>query len=224
MLKSCGGGYFDEAGNLNIANNEKIQKISQIYLEMLDKGVFQEEIGWDTYIGNINNGNVAGAMNGCWIMSSIQMAEDQSGLWEITNIPSVDGVEGATNYSSQGGSTWTITSACKNVDLAVDFFNSTFAGSTELYDEILPTVAIATWIPAGNSDTYKQPVAYFSDQPIYSMIVDYTAKVPSSVISAYDSSSRNAVCTAITNAAYSGKDIIEELKKAEETVSFEMEQ
>ena len=46
----------------------------------------------------------------------------------------------------------------------------------------------------------------------------------SSVISAYDSSSRNAVCTAITNAAYSGKDIIEELKKAEETVSFEMEQ
>ena len=68
--------------------------------------------------------------------------------YEITNIPSVDGVEGATNYSSQGGSTWTITSACKNVDLAVDFFNSTFAGSTELYDEILPTVAIAMWIPA----------------------------------------------------------------------------
>lgn len=224
MLKSCGGGYFDEEGNLYIAENEKLQKICELYLEMLDKGVYQEEVGWDTYIGNINNSNVAGAMNGCWIMSSIQVAEDQKGLWAITNVPSIDGVDGATNYSSQGGSTWTITSACKNVDLAVDFFNSTFAGSTELYDKILPTVAISTWVPAGNSDTYKQPVEYFSNQAIYSMIVDYTAKVPSSVISAYDSSARNAVCTAITNAAYSGADIVEELKLAEETLKFEMGQ
>lgn len=224
MLKSCGGGYFDEEGNLYIAENEKLQKICELYLEMLDKGVYQEEVGWDTYIGNINNSNVAGAMNGCWIMSSIQVAEDQKGLWAITNVPSMDGVDGATNYSSQGGSTWTITSACKNVDLAVDFFNSTFAGSTELYDKILPTVAISTWVPAGNSDTYKQPVEYFGNQAIYSMIVDYTAKVPSSVISAYDSSARNAVCTAITNAAYSGADIVEELKLAEETLKFEMGQ
>lgn len=224
MLKSCGGGYFDEEGNLYIAENEKLQKICELYLEMLDKGVYQEEVGWDTYIGNINNSNVAGAMNGCWIMSSIQVAEDQKGLWAITNVPSIDGVDGASNYSSQGGSTWTITSACKNVDLAVDFFNATFAGSTELYDKILPTVAISTWIPAGNSDTYKQPVEYFSNQAIYSMIVDYTAKVPSSVISAYDSSARNAVCTAITNAAYSGADIVEELKLAEETLKFEMGQ
>lgn len=224
MLKSCGAGYFDEEGKLYIAENEKIKSICELYLEMLEKGVYQEEVGWDTYIGNINNGNVAGAMNGCWIMSSIQVAEDQKGLWAITNVPSVDGVDGATNYSSQGGSTWTITSACANVDLAVDFFRSTFAGSTELYDRILPTVAISTWIPAGDSDTYKQPVEYFSNQAIYSMIVDYTAKVPSSIISAYDSSARNAVCTAITNAAYSGADITEELKSAEETLAFEMGQ
>lgn len=223
MLKSCGGGYFNEDGSINIAENEKIQKICEIYLEMLDKEVYQEEVGWDTYVGNINNGNVAGAMNGCWIMSSIQMAEDQSGLWAVTNVPRVDDVDDATNYSSQGGSTWAVTSACKNVDLAVDFLNSTFAGSTALYDEILPTVAIATWIPAGESEAYMEPVEYFSDQPVYSMIVDYTAQVPSSVLNAYDSSARNAVCTAITNTAYSGADLMDELENAEATVGFEME-
>lgn len=56
------------------------------------------------------------------------------------------------------------------------------------------------------------------------MIVDYTAKVPTSVISAYDSSARNAVCTTIMNAAYSGADIVEELKLAEETLLFGMGQ
>lgn len=224
MLQSCGGSYFDEDGEIDIAGNEKIKRICELYLEMLEAGVYQEEVGWDTYIGNINNGNVAGAMNGCWIMSSIQAAEDQSGLWAITNVPSVDGVDDATNYSSQGGSTWTVTTECKNPELAIDFLNSTFAGSMELYDAILPTGAIATWIPAGESETYNQPLEFYGGQPVYSMIVDFTAKVPSSVINAYDASARTAVCTAISNVANSGGDLDEELKAAEETVLFEMEQ
>jgi lactose/L-arabinose transport system substrate-binding protein len=224
MLKSCGGSYFDEDGNIDIAGNKKIKRVCELYLEMLEAGVYQEEVGWDTYIGNINNGNVAGAMNGCWIMSSIQAAADQSGLWAITNVPSVDGVDDATNYSSQGGSTWTITNECKNVDLVIDFFNSTFAGSKELYDTILPTCAIATWIPAGESEAYTQEVEFYGNQQVYSTIVDYTAKIPISVINAYDASARTAVCTAITNVAFSGADLDEELKAAEETVSFEMGQ
>lgn len=224
MLKSCGGGYFDEDGNIYIADNPKVKKICELYLEMLDAGVFQEEVGWDTYIGNINNGNIAGAMNGCWIMSSIQAAEDQSSLWEITNVPKVDGVEGATNYSSQGGSTWTVTGVCKNKELAIDFLNSTFAGSEELYDNILPSGAIATWIPAGKSEAYSEPVAYYNDQSVYSMIVDYTAQVPASVTGVYEASARTSVATAISNVAYSGTNLDEELKAAEETLAFEMGQ
>lgn len=224
MLTSCGGSYFDEDGKIQMADNKKIKKISELYLEMLEAGVFQEEVGWDTYIGNMNNGNVAGAMNGCWIMSSIQAAEDQSRLWAITNVPKVDGVSGATNYSSQGGSTWTVTTACKNPELAIDFLNATFAGSTELYDNILPSSAIATWIPAGDSEVYKQPVEFFGGQEVYSMIVDFTAKVPSCRIGAYEASARTAWVTALTNVAYSGGDLDEELAAAEQTVAFEMEQ
>jgi len=190
---------------------------------MLEAGVYQEEVGWDTYIGNINNGNVAGAMNGCWIMSSIQAADNQSGLWAITNVPSVDGVDDATNYSSQGGSTWTITTECENPKLAIDFFNSTFAGSEELYDNILPSGAIATWIPAGGSEAYSQEVEFYGNQPVYSMIVEYTSKIPICMTNAYEASARQAVCTAISNVAFSGADLDEELVAAEETVSFEME-
>lgn len=224
MLTSCGGNYFDEDGNLDMANNEKVKRVSELYLEMLETGVFQEETGWDTYIGNLNNGNVAGAMNGCWIMSSIQAAADQSGLWEITNLPKVDGVEDATNYSSQGGSTWMITNECKNPDLAIDFFKSTFAGSKELYDTILPTSAISTWIPAGESDAYQQPVEFYNGQPVYAKVVEFTANIPSYKSTAYDSSALVAHTTAIANVAFSGGNLEEELAAAEETVAFEMGQ
>ncbi len=222
MLASAGSGYFDEDGNLNIADNKAIKEIVRIYTEMVNGGVYMEETGWDMYLGNINNGTVAGAMNGCWMMASLQAAEDQSGLWAVTNLPKLDGIEGATNYSSQGGSTWTISSNCQNPELAVDFFKSTFGGSTELYDEILPTGAVATWLPAADSEKYEEPVAFFSDQPVFSIITQYSADIPIFITNAYDSSARNAVVNAITNVIYSGAEIDAELQAAEDTVAFEM--
>ena len=56
------------------------------------------------------------------------------------------------------------------------------------------------------------------------MIVDFAAKVPSCRIGAYEASARTAWVTALTNVAYSGGDLDEELAAAEQTVAFEMEQ
>ena len=33
-------------------------------------------------------------VNGCWIMSSVQAAADQSGKWAIVNMPKLDGIDG----------------------------------------------------------------------------------------------------------------------------------
>ncbi len=45
---------------------------------------------WDQYIASMNKGEAAGVIQGCWIMSSIQSAEDQSGKWAIVNMPALD--------------------------------------------------------------------------------------------------------------------------------------
>lgn len=71
---------------------------------MKDSGVLQEVNNWDEYTGSMVNSEVAGVINGCWIMGTIQTAEDQSGKWAITNIPKLTNVKGATNYSNNGGS------------------------------------------------------------------------------------------------------------------------
>lgn len=223
MLQSAGGSYFNEDGSANIANNAILRKTAETYIQMVQSGVYVEETGWDTYIGGLNTGRIGCAMNGCWIMASIEAATDQSGKWAVTNMPKLDGVETATNYSSQGGASWAITSNCQNIAEAVDFFQATFGSSTELYDRILPTGAVSTWLPASESETYNEPVEYFSNQPVFSMITKYSANIPVVKTGVYASNANVDVANAITNVLYSGGDLDAELKAAEETLIFEMQ-
>lgn len=130
MLQSCGESLFNEDGSVNIKDNKALKPILEIYQQMVKDGTLVEVTDWDQYVASINNSTVAGVINGCWIMASIVANDDQSGQWAITNMPKLDDVDGATNYSNNGGSSWVITSNCQKTDLAIDFMNSTFAGST----------------------------------------------------------------------------------------------
>lgn len=221
MLQSAGGSFFGEDGKANIVNNEILREVVNTYVELVKAGVLIEVNDWDQYIATINNGTVASAMNGCWIMASVQAAEDQSGKWDITNMPKLDNVASATNYANQGGSSWAITSNCKNVELAADFLGSTFGGSIELYDLILDTGAIATYLPAADLETYAKTNDFFSGKQVYSKIVDFAGKIPESGTGVYFYEARDAVATAITN-IIGGSDMEQELKGAEDTTNFAM--
>lgn len=219
MLQSAGASLFDADGNPTITDNDALLTAIDTYVQLVDSGVFTEVNSWDEYIGSFVNGSVAGTINGVWIVGSIQTAADQSGKWEITDLPKLDGTSGATNYSANGGSSWAV-SASANVKLADDFLASTFAGSTDFYDTILPKAgAVANWIPAGGSDVYSKPNAFFSDQPIFSMVVEYGGKVPSNNTGAYYYEGRDAVSAAITK-IIGGADPKAALKEAQDTVEF----
>lgn len=43
MLKSCGGGYFDEEGNLNIADNKKFRRFVRSILRCWTKEYFRKK-------------------------------------------------------------------------------------------------------------------------------------------------------------------------------------
>ena len=116
-----------------------------------------------------------------------------------------------------------ITKNCKNKDLAIDFLKSTFAGSVELYDKILAsTGAIATYLPAGESEKYAEPVAYWSDQPIYKTIVDYSKLTPANNTSPYYYDGRNAIGTQIQN-IMNGADTDSAIADAQAEVEFSMQ-
>jgi len=220
MLQSAGASLFDKDGNPTIADNDALKASIDMYTQLVDAGVFTEVNTWDEFIGTFVNGSVAGTIQGVWISGSIQTATDQAGNWGVTNLPKLD-IDGGTNYSANGGSSWAISSNA-NVDLANDFLKSTFAGSTELYDTILPSSgAVANWIPAGDSDVYTQPVDFFGGQAIYADVVKFGADVPSNNTGAYYYEARDAVSAAITK-IIGGADPDEALAEAQSTVEFAM--
>ncbi|MBK7819616.1 MAG: extracellular solute-binding protein [Tessaracoccus sp.] len=222
MLQSSGASLFDDQGNPTIVDNATLNTAVETYVKLVKEGVYVEVNSWDEYVGGFVNGNIAGVVNGIWVVATMQTAEDQAGKWEVTNVPKLDGVAGATNYTANGGSSWAI-SQTGDFDLAADFLKSTFAGSTELYDIILPKAgAVANWIPAGSSAVYKEPQPFFSDQPIFEMVVDFGSKVPANNTGAYYYEARDAVSAALTK-VISGTDMATALAEAQSTVEFAMQ-
>jgi len=222
MLQSAGASLFDDEGNPTIVDNAALEAAIDTYTQLVEAGVLVEVNSWDEYIGTLVNGTVGGTINGVWIVGSIQTAEDQDGKWAVTNLPKLDTVSGATNYSANGGSSWAISSTA-DVDLASDFLGATFAGSTELYDTILPKAgAVANWIPAGDSDVYNEPIAFFGGQPIFADVVKFGPEVPSNNTGAYYYEARDAVSTAMTQ-IMGGTDMTTALEEAQANVEFAME-
>lgn len=222
MLQSAGASMFDKDGNPDMVNNDVLHEVMDIYERLVSNGILLEMSSWDQYIGSFTNSNVCAVINGCWIMASIQTAEDQSGKWAITNMPRLNKAENASNYSNNGGSSWAILASSDKKDLAEDFLEKTFAGSVDFYETILPkSGALATYLPAKDSDVYSQPHEFFGGEPVFAKITEFAGKVPSNNTGVYYYEARDAIATAVTN-VIAGADIDKELESAEETVRFAM--
>lgn len=222
MLQSAGGSLFDKDGKPAMTDNAALKECISIYQKMVEEGVYYEVNNWDDYVSSITTGQVAGVINGNWISATIMGMKDTSGKWAITNMPKLIETPNATNYSNNGGSSWYITSNCKNKDLAIDFLKSTFAGSVKLYENILPTTgAIGTYAPAADSTAYQEPQEFWNNQPIFAKIVDFSLKTPTNNTSPYYYDGRNAIGTQIQN-IMNGADVDQAIADAQAEVEFTM--
>ena len=220
MLQSAGASPMVD-GKVNLVDNAALKEAISVYKELIETGIMIDYTDWDQYIASMNDGKAAGVIQGCWIMSSIQAAEDQSGKWAIVNMPKLDDISGATNYANCGGASWAVSSNCKNTDLEFDFLNSTFGTSVELYDELLPNAGvIASYLPAGESEAYNATSDFYGGQAVYKDIVEFAGKVPGINYGAYYNDIRSALTDAITNVVQNGADIDEEIQNAQDTVEF----
>lgn len=222
MIQSSGSWYFDMDGNLDIAGNANLAAVFEVYKELVENNIVALYNNGDAYNNALWSGTTAGVIQGCWVMSSIKKGEDQSGNWALTNVPKLNDVDGATNYSNNGGGSWMVINN-DNTELSIAYLAETFGGSVELYNEILPlTSAIATYLPARESENYLLGDEFFSGQTVYKDIMDYAAKVPQINYALYSSEAYDAIATAMTD-VLNGKAVADALKEAEDTVAFQMQ-
>lgn len=223
MMQSMGKSVFEEDGTVNIVNNENLRKCISLYREMKELGILAEVNSWDQMIAMLNSGDAGGIMSGCWILASIQSAENQSGKWGVTNIPAVSGVEGATNYSNLGGSTWVISSNCKDKAAAADFFASTFGGNVEFFKTVFPSTGLVSpCIEVGESGIYDREQEFFDGQKVFQDISEFAKKVPPVTYGKYYYEVSSALGVAMQNID-AGGDIDTELKEAQDEVDFLMQ-
>lgn len=221
LLQSMGASLFTEDGRVNIKDNPSVLKLVDVYKELRSSGVYKEVQNWDEYCKALVTGGCVGTVQGCWMIGTVTGEENLSGKWGIANVPKFD-VEGGTNYTNNGGSSWAIAGNSKNKELAIDFLSETFAGSVELYDTILEKAgAVSTYLPAGESEIYAKPQAFFADQKIYQDIIEYAGNVPAVTIGLYHYEARDALQVALTEIA-GGADIQQSLEKAQQNVEFTM--
>lgn len=219
MLQAEGVSQFKD-GKPYIVGNDKLKEIVELVVQMVKDEILLLPNSWSDYTDKAIQGDqVAGVMNGNWIIPTIQAVEANSGKWEITTMPTLTGEEG---YASNGGSSLYITANCKKVDLAKDFLAYTFGKSTVTYDNALKDGGVVSaYIPAGESEVYNEGVAFFNDTPIYAQISEMGSHVQTIEQSPYHYTCREKLGAAVINIV-GGADIDEELKNAEDQLNFEM--
>lgn len=224
MMQAEGQSQWKD-GAPNIAGNETFKKIIEVIVKGAQDGSIILANSWSDYTDQTIIGDqVAGVFNGNWIIPTIEQNAGNSGKWEITTIPTLEGGEG---YAANGGSSLYITGNCQKVDLAKEFLAYTFGGgegAMDTYDNALRNGGvITTCVSASASDVYQEGIEFFNDQAIYSKIVEMGTHVPVVEQNDYHYRMREYVGNAITN-IINGADIDSEIANAQSQVEFEMEE
>jgi lactose/L-arabinose transport system substrate-binding protein len=220
MLQSTGTWYFDDNGRANITNNGALRKSLELIKTMIDAGVYVQVPDWNSYIATLNNGTVAGTINGCWILGSIRLEASQAGNWAMVTTPRLSGFN-SVNYSNQGGSSWMVLANSKRPDIAFDFLKTMFASPSPIHDFMLNTGLLPCWLPEAKSTFITEPQQFFGGQKIFEELMNFASKVPGIKYGVYNYEARDAVARALTE-YLQGTTLDSALATAQRNVEFQM--
>ena len=179
LMQSAGGWYFDKDGNLSIEGNPALKAALETEQKILQAGIYKPAAGWTEWVGSFTSGDVASVTTGVWITGTVKAQADQSGKWGVAPIPKLN-VEGASNTSNLGGSSWYVIESSAEKDEAIDFLNEVYAKDIDFYQKILVNQgAVGSLLAARSGPAYSEKDAFFGGEPVWQNFSDWLAKVPS---------------------------------------------
>jgi len=223
MMQSTGQWYLKDGKEPNIIGNQALKAALQTFQTMAKEGIIKSVSGWTDYTGSFTSGNVAAVPQGVWITGTIKSVPDQSGKWRVAPMPILEGVDGATHFTNNGGSSWYVLSSSKNQDAAVDFLKTVWGGDVDFYQGILINQgAVGSLLAAREGAAYKESDPFFNGEPVWQNFSDWLAKVPTVDYGTFTPEARMAVRAQIPNIA-NGGDIDEALKAIDAQLRQQMQ-
>lgn len=178
MVQSAGKWYFEADGKTpDLANNEALKEIFRVYKAMLDADIIKLNSDWSQYVGAFNSGDVATVPTGNWITPSVKAEASQSGLWHVAPLPRL-AVEGGTNVSNLGGSSWYVLNQ-DGKEAAAAFLAGTFGSNVGFYNTLLEEVgAIGTYKPGTVGEVFEKGDDFFGGQAITKQFTSWMVDIP----------------------------------------------
>lgn len=223
MMQSAGAWYFNEDGSLNIVDNAPLKAALETYGKIWQADIVKPVSGWTEFTGAFTSGETAVALNGVWMTGTIKSKPDQSGKWGVAPIPKLEGIEGATGYSNEGGSSWYVLSSGPGKAEAVDFLKTIWAADSDFYQKILiGQGAFSTWLAASQGEAYKASDDFFGGQPVWANFSEWQAKIPSVDYGIYTAEVDSAVIAQLP-AITQGGSVDDALKAINDQASQQMQ-
>ena len=183
MVQSTGAQFFDSEGN-PVYDSPAVRKSLEYLIEMYENDLLYMAEGWDNWIAAFNGGKTAAFINGIWIIGTLKSQPENAGKWMVIPTPRIEGVPNARNASNNGGSSWYVFSTSRNQDLAADFLNTVWAGTSEAALEFYNTIlkgagAMGTFLPGRDGSNYSAPDEFFYNrQAVYGDFALWMESVP----------------------------------------------
>lgn len=205
MMQSAGQWYLKGDNEPNILDNAALKASLEVFQEMAQAGLIKPVSDWTSYTGAFTSGEVATVPQGVWITGTIKSVPEQSGKWRVAPIPKLDGVDGATHYSNNGGSSWYVLASSQHQDEAVDFLKTVWANDVDFYQGILVNQgAVGSLLAAREGEAYKASDPFFNDEPVWQNFSDWLAQVPAVDYGTFTPEARLAVRAQLPNIANGG--------------------
>jgi len=223
MMQSAGRWFFKADGTLDILDNAPLKAALETYAKLWQADIVKPVSGWTDFTGAFTSGDTVGTIDGVWMTGTVKSKPEQAGKWGVAPIPKLAGVDGATNYSSEGGSSWYVLSSGPGKDAAIDFLKTIWAGDKDFYQKILiGQGAFAAWMPAVEGDAYKSSDDFFGGQPVWKNFSDWQGKIPGISYGLYTDEVNSAVVAQLP-AISKGGSVDDALKAINDQATTQMQ-
>jgi len=179
MMQSGGQWYFKNDGSANIEGNAALKAALETEQKILKSGITKPIAGWNEFVSSFTSGDAASVVTGVWITGTVKSQPDQANKWGVAPIPKLT-IDGATNASNLGGSSWYVLNSSAEKAEAIDFLAQTFGKDIDFYQKILvDRGAVGSLLASREGPAYSAPDAFFGGEKVWQSFSDWLGKVPS---------------------------------------------